>query len=75
MKLSTIWTLPGMSFKERLRRTREWLAMYVAALVPLRIRYHVTLQEIGKATKDSWNIPATPLEDILRKLDRPKDMD
>lgn len=72
MCLRTIWTMPAMTLMERLRRTREWAAMEIAAHLPLRIRYWTTMQELARATTDSSNIPATPLEDILRNMDRPK---
>lgn len=72
MRLKTIWTMPAMSFVERLRRTREWSAMKSVRFVPLRVRYWVTMCEIAKATNSSPNIPATSLDDILRNLDHPK---
>lgn len=72
MKLSTIWSLEGLSTPERLRRTREWGAMTVARKLPLRVRYWTTMQEIAKATRKSPNIPATPLDEIIRNLEAPK---
>lgn len=74
MRLSTIWTLQGMSTIEKLRRTRDWGAMEIARLLPKRIRYWTTVQEIAKATMTSPNIPATPLDEILQNLDQPKSM-
>ena len=72
MRFWTIWSMPAMTFTERLARTREWAAMEIGAHLPRRIRYWVTLQEIAKATTHSPNVPATPLEDILQNLDAPK---
>lgn len=69
MKLRTIWTIPAMSLRERLRRTSDWTAQEVAARLPKRIRYWATLQLIGRATMTSPDVPATPLSDILRKLE------
>lgn len=74
MKFWTIWTMPAMSLAERLRRTRDWLAMEIGARLPLRIRYWVTMMEIGRATTTSPNIPATPLDEILKNLNHPKSM-
>lgn len=74
MKFWTIWTLPAMTFAERLRRTRDWLAMEVGARLPLRVRYWVTMTEIGRATMTSPNIPATPLDEVLKNLNHPKSM-
>jgi len=69
MRLSTIWTLPSMPLMERLRRTQEWATMEFASRLPKRVKYWVTIQEIARTTRDSPDIPATPLQDILRKLD------
>lgn len=74
MRFTTIWTTPAMTFSERLKRTREWAAMGAARHLPQRIRYWVTALEIGKATMDSPDIMATPLDEVLKKLDRPKSM-
>jgi hypothetical protein len=74
MKLRTIWTLRAMSFRERVERTREWMAMFVAARLPLRVRYWATIIEVGEATKNSTNVPATPLHEIMSNLRCPKSM-
>lgn len=74
MRLSTIWTLQGMSTIEKLRRTRDWGAMEIAAHLPKRIRYWTTVQELGRATMTSANVPATTVDEVLQKLDRPKSM-
>lgn len=39
MRLRTIWTLPAMTLRERLRRTGEWAAMKVAWALPRRVLY------------------------------------
>jgi hypothetical protein len=72
MRLKTIWTIPGMKTAERLHRTLEWSAQVAASRLPLRVRYWATIQEIGKATRDSENVPATRLDEILYNLDYPK---
>lgn len=74
MRLTTIWSIPAMSTMERLRRTRDWTAAEIAAHLPLRVRYLCTIQEIGRATMTSPNVPATSLDYILRNLDAPKEM-
>lgn len=71
MRFRTIWSIHAMTFAERLRRTRDWATQKVAARLPLRLRFWVTMQEIGRATMDSPNIPATSLDEILRKLETP----
>lgn len=72
MRFRSIWTAPAMTLRERLIRTRDWAAREIGARLPLRVRYWVTMQEIGRATMDSPNVPATSLDTILRKLDAPK---
>lgn len=74
MRFWTIWTIPAMSVAERLRRTRDWAAMKVGAKLPLRIRFWVTMQEVGYASRNSANVPATPLDEILRNLRTPASM-
>lgn len=71
MRLRTIWTMPGMSLRERLERNTEWWSITIAALIPARLRYYVTLMEIGHATRNSENVPATPLDEILRNMNHP----
>lgn len=74
MRFRTIWSLPGLSLSERLRRTRDWFAMEIASRLPLRIRYWTVMLELGHATRNSPNVPATPLSDILRNLKAPKNI-
>ena len=72
MRFKSIWTLPGYSLSERFIRTRDWAAMEIAAKLPVRIRFWVTMQEIGHATMDSPNVPATPVEEVIRNIRTPK---
>ena len=74
MRFFTIWSIPAMTITERLRRTRDWAAMEFGARLPLRVRYWVTMSEIGRATMTSPNIPATPLDEVLKNLDHPKSL-
>lgn len=61
-----------MAFRERLHRTRETLNLMAVKFVPRRLRYWVTLCEIGKATMTSKNVPGTPLDEILKNLEAAK---
>lgn len=74
MRFWTILTLPAATVWEKLRRLREWQAQVIAARLPVRVRYWVTLQEIGRATMKSPNVPATPLDEILRNLATPNNL-
>lgn len=52
MRLRTIWTIPAMTLRERLRRTADWADMTIAYHLPKRVKYwavihvgaHVTTQ-------------------------------
>lgn len=68
MKFTTIWSLPGLPLKERINRTLDCWSLNIADLLPKRLAYWITIRQIGKATMTSRNVPATPLDDILRNL-------
>lgn len=76
MKLATIWTLPAMSVVERLRRTRESLAMSVAARLPVRIKYWVTILAISKVSQmpqfGTKAIGLISADEILQNLEKLK---
>lgn len=74
MRFTTIWGMPSLPLKERISRTRDWIAQEVAHRLPVRIRYWSTMQALAKATMGSPNVPETPLDDILRKLEAPKNL-
>lgn len=74
MRFRTIWSMPAMSMRERLKRTRDWAAMEVAAHLPLRVRFWVAILEIGHATAKSTNVPATSCDEILNNLRVPASM-
>lgn len=64
--------MPAMTILEKLRRTRDWGAMKIAANLPVRIRFWTTILEVGHATAKSENVPATTLDEILNNLRTPK---
>ena len=74
MKLRSIWFMSGYPLKERIIRTKNWFAQEVAIRLPKRIRYHVTVQSLAKATMTSKEVMATPLDVIMKHLDTPKDL-
>lgn len=74
MKLRTIWTTPALTFAERLRRSRDSVALSIAHHLPVRIQYWTAMYMIGQATKKSVNVPATPCDEILKNLPSPKVM-
>lgn len=63
MKLSTIWTIPAVPLKERLRRTADWADMTIAARLPKRVKYWaVVLVGAGVTTS---TLADTPVPDVL----------
>lgn len=73
MRLRSIWSLPSYPLAERLRRTRDWAAMAVAARLPLRVRFWVAVQQIAAAsTVDPQKVvPEMDLEYIMNNMPRP----
>lgn len=75
MKFWTIWTLPACTLSERLRRTRDWAAQKVAEALPRRVRYWSTIGDLVTATaNEPGEVPAIPLETILRKIPAPRSL-
>jgi hypothetical protein len=72
MRLTTILTLPGATLSEKGRRIRDWVAQKVAGILPRRVRYWSTIGDLAKATTASANVPATPLDEVMRNLPAPK---
>lgn len=50
MKLTTIWTIPAMTFRNRLQRTADWADMKAATLLPRRVRYWAVVLVGAKVT-------------------------
>ena len=69
MKLSTIWTLPSMSIKERLSRTGDWAALTTAAKMPARVRYWAFILVGTKAMPDNAIVPEVRFMDLLQNAE------
>jgi hypothetical protein len=63
MKLSTIWTVPAMSLKERLHRTSEWALLTVAQHLPKRLQYWTLIAVGAKVTTST--LADTPVPEVL----------
>ena len=63
MRLTTIWTLPAMSFRERLHRTGEWAAIKVAWALPRRVLYWAAVRAacIVEPTTDPSAVTVTQM--------------
>lgn len=76
MKLATIWSLPALPLRERLSYTNEWMAQEIAARLPGKIRYWVTMQIIASVTasppfRDRHPTGLT-VQDILDSMEKPE---
>ncbi len=60
MKLTTIWTMRGMSLAEKIRRTKDWLARKVAKNLPDMVKFWACMFAIEEVSKtyngDAMNI-------------------
>lgn len=66
MRLTTIWTIPAMTFREWIARTADWTDMTIAARLPKRIKYWVFVLVGGKAIGND----VVPEAKYLELLDR-----
>lgn len=69
MKLTTIWTLPTLSFRERLLRTEDWANRKTATLIPARVRYWVFIQVGSKAMDKNAIVPDALFMDLLKNAE------
>lgn len=69
MRLTTIWTIPAMTFTERLRQTADLAAQAAAAHLPKRIRYWAFVQVGGKALPEDAIVTEVALLDVLARVE------
>lgn len=72
MRFWTIITMPAMTFSEKLYSLRDWAAQEIGRKLPVRVRYWVTLQEIGRATMTHHHVPAATVDYVIKNLDHPE---
>ena len=69
MRLSTIWTIPAMSIRDRIDRTLDWSAMRIAARLPKRIKYWTFILTGAKAIPNDAIVPEVLFCDLLKNID------
>jgi hypothetical protein len=69
VKLTTIWTMPAMSLRERMRRSADWADLTIAARLPKRVRYWAFVLAALDAAKPE--MPSGMLFDDVHKRVRP----
>jgi hypothetical protein len=67
MRLRTIWTLPAMTLRERLRRTRDWAAMEVAWKLPKPVLYWAAVRAACLVEPDT-NPSGVTAEQMMEKI-------
>lgn len=75
MKIKTIWTMPAMTFMERLRRTRDSLTCNLAYRLPKRLKYWVTIHNINHvAAKTGLVVGSITVDELMNNMPAPKGM-
>jgi len=67
MKLTTIWTLRGMSLRERLNRTGELVLIKIAHHLPRRLAYRSYIDTGVRHIRDDEVVPEVTYMDILQR--------
>lgn len=65
MRLTTIWTLRGMTLRERLNRTGEAFIRAVAHRLPQRLAYWVLIDQGVRHIADHEVVTDVPFMDVL----------
>lgn len=68
MKLRTIWTLRGMSVRERLNRTGEVMVQGLAHRLPRRLAYWSFIDTGGRHIQGYEVVPEVRYTDLLARL-------
>lgn len=70
MKFTTIWTMPGMSLRERVRRTNELALIKLAHALPDALKYRVYI-DVGAANiRTDEIVPDVTYCTILQRASR-----
>ena len=68
MRFITIWTMPGMAWSERLRRTRDWAMLATAHRLPHRLRYWTLIYEGGRHIgRGDDSVPEETFMDVVQR--------
>jgi hypothetical protein len=68
MKLTTIWSIRGMEFAERLRRTREAAIRSIAHRLPRRLAYWSFIATGVRHIKSDEIVPDVRFTDLLQRV-------
>lgn len=67
MKLWTVWTIPAMTFRERVDRTSEWALVQAAAHVPRKLGYWVMIIHGSRYFEPTEVVPEVRFMDVIKR--------
>lgn len=70
MKLTTIWTIPAMTVRERLHRTGEAITRSVAHRLPRRLAYWSFIDTAARHIGVNEVVPEVRVMDVLKRAER-----
>lgn len=70
MRLKTIWTLRGMDLRERLTRTREAAARFIASKLPEEVAYWSLIHTGVDHIRPNEEVPAVLFVTVLDRAGR-----
>ena len=68
MRLTTIWSMPSMSLRERLTRTYDWAMQVWARHLPQRVRFWAYIQVGTAAMGPNDIVPEARFTDLLERV-------
>lgn len=69
MTLTTIWTIPAISTRERLRRIGDdWFLRGLAHRLPRRLAYHSLIDSGVRYMEPTAEVPAVPFMDVVQRF-------
>lgn len=70
MHLTTIWTIPAMSFRERLNRTSEVFIRSVAHRLPRRLAYWSFIDTGVRLIRSDEIVPEVRYTELLQRAEK-----
>lgn len=68
MRLKTIWTIPAMTLRERIRRTSDLLNMKIAGRLPKRVKYWAYIQAGSSAMSSDAVVTDQNFMELLKTM-------
>lgn len=68
MRITTIWSIPGIPLAERLRRTKEWAAIKTARRLPTSVKYWTCVGVATLAAGPEQYPPSVTIEQMMEYM-------